>query len=197
MCSTKWHTTYICNHKLQFSYNKQPMNFAILKYKFFYSFPTTHRSTSFTILTYSARLIVIVLMHVRRILIWSPIPLLPAPYDPTSPPSVTMTVIVSMMTYTRVDCAIITVFILFFFDLIGEFDSFSFSFWWTKSCLPHAKVGVANCFIGPCLHFLCVSLFVYKWCKQYARKRSVTVRWVFVQCWRCIGTKLALKLGKK
>jgi hypothetical protein len=45
------------------------MNFTILKYKFFYSSPTTHRSTCFTILTYSARVIVIALRHVGRIVI--------------------------------------------------------------------------------------------------------------------------------
>jgi hypothetical protein len=59
-------------------------------------------------------------------------------------------------------CAIITVFVLSFFDLVGEFDPFSFSFLWAKSYLLLAKVGVVNYFIGPFLHFLCFSLFVYK-----------------------------------
>jgi hypothetical protein len=61
-----------------------------------------------------------------------------------------MVFIVSIMIYIRVGCVIITVFILFF-DLIGEFDPFSFPFSWTKSCLMLVKVGIANGFIDPFL----------------------------------------------
>jgi hypothetical protein len=90
----------------------------------------THRLTCFIILMYSARVIVIVLRHVERIVIWSLIPL-PLHHSPctiwssiTSP--ITVVVIVSIMTCTRIGCAIITLFILFFFDLVDEFDPFPF-----------------------------------------------------------------------
>jgi hypothetical protein len=72
MRSPKKHTIYICNHKLQFSCNKQPANFAYSNTVLLHlsNEATTHRSTYFTILTCSPRVIVIVLRHVGRVVIF-------------------------------------------------------------------------------------------------------------------------------
>jgi hypothetical protein len=100
--------------------------------------------------------------------------------------SITMAGTVYIMTCARADCAIITLNIFILFDLIDKFDPF-IPFWWIKSCLSLAKVGVTNYFIGLFLHSS-MTPCSYTSDVNIVLGRRVSLLGEFIQCWRCIGS---------